>query len=110
MTGMTSRPFLIGLYSRIVCAAQAYPLVYPRVVLIDIVSLYLQVPLFFICFISWKRLARTKVVKLDMVDLDVDEYVLDEGTRRQMEAEEAQRQRRLEGSGSWKWRLYYWLV
>jgi len=80
------------------------------VALIDIVSLYLQIPLFFICFISWKFLAQTKAVELDMVDLNVDEYVLDEGTRQQMEAEEARRQRRLEGFGSWKWRLYYWLV
>jgi amino acid permease len=87
-----------------------YPLVYPRVVLIDIVSLYLQIPLFFICFISWKILAQTKVVRLGMVDLSVDEYVVDEGTRQQMEAEEARRQGRLKERGSWKWRLYYWLV
>jgi amino acid permease len=87
-----------------------YPFLYPEVVLIDIVSLYLQIPLFFICFISWKFLAQTKVVRLEMVDLNVDECVLDEGTRQEMEAEEARRQRRLKGFGSWKWRLYYWLV
>lgn len=91
-------------------SGQMYPLVYPRVILIDIVSLYLQIPFFFVCFIAWKVLAQTKVVKLDMVDLTVDEYVLDEGTREQMEAEETRRQRRLKGFGSWKWRLYYWLV
>ena len=87
-----------------------YPLVYPRVILIDIVSLYLQIPFFCICFIAWKVLVQTKVVRLDMVDLDVDEYVLDEETRTQMEEEEARRQERLKGSGSWAWRLYYWLV
>ena len=92
------------------CTGQAYPLVYPRVVLVDIVSLYLQILFFLICFISWKFLAQTKVVRLGMVDLSVDEYVIDEGTRRQMEAEEAQRQKRLREFGSWKWRLYYWLV
>jgi len=87
-----------------------YPLVYPRVSLIDIVSLYLQIPFFFVCFIAWKVLVQTKVVRLDMVDLSVDEYIVDEGTRGQMEAEEARRQGRLKGSGSWAWRLYYWLV
>ena len=101
---------LISLCLHTICAGQLYPLVYPRVVLIDIVSLYLQIPLFFVCFISWKFLAQTKVVRLDMVDLSVDEYVADEETRQQMKAEEAQRQRRLKGYGSWKWRLYYWLV
>jgi len=91
-------------------SGQMYPLVYPRVVLIDIVSLYLQIPLFFICFISWKFLAQTKVVRLDMADLSVDEYVPDEEARQEMEAGEAQRQSRLKGIGSWRWRLYYWLA
>lgn len=87
-----------------------YPLVYPRVILIDIVSLYLQIPFFFVCFIAWKVLVQTKLVRLDMVDLDIDEYIPGEAAKRQMEAEEARRQIRLKGFCSWAWRFYYWLV
>jgi hypothetical protein len=123
LTGTTSGPLcrdhndrygtpspLISSYLNNLFAGQVYPLVYPRVILIDIVSLYLQIPLFLVCFIAWKVLAQTKVVRLDIVDLSVDEYILDDGTREQMEAEERQRQGRLKGFGSWKWRLYYWLA
>jgi amino acid permease len=93
-----------------ICAGQIYPLVYPKVILIDIVSLYLQIPLFLVCFIAWKVLAQTSLAALDKVDLKMDEYILDDGTREQMEAEEARRQGRLKGPGSWTWRMYYWLA
>jgi amino acid transporter, AAT family len=89
---------------------QTYSVVVPKFVLVDFISLYLQVPVFLTFYFGWKIWHRSSVVDLRKVDLEEDQYRPDSETRAQLDREEEQRQAKLSSSQGWRWRLYYWLV
>ena len=76
----------------------------------DLLSLYLQVPVFLVLYFGWKIRRRSQPVDLKGVDLQADQYEPDEETRAFFDAEEERRQARLCGKHGWRWRVYYWLV
>jgi AAT family amino acid transporter len=88
---------------------QTYSVVVPRFIFVDFLSLYLQVPVFFILYFGWKIRRRSKLVDLKSVDLQADQYEADEETQAFLDAEEEKRQARLYGAHGWRWQVYYWL-
>lgn len=46
---------------------------------VDFVSYYIELPVMAIMFIGWKLWKKTKLVKLDEMDLETDVYVVQPG-------------------------------
>lgn len=89
---------------------QTYSVTVPRFVLVDFLSLYLQVPMFFIFYFGWKLWRGSKTVDLKTVDIQADQYKADSETQAFLDEEEAHRQARIHGNRGWLWTMYYWLV
>lgn len=80
---------------------QTYSVTVPRFVLVDFLSLYLQVPMFFIFYFGWKLWRGSKTVDLKTVDIQADQYKADSETQAFLDEEEAHRQARIHGNRGW---------
>lgn len=48
---------------------------------VDFVSFYIELPVMLVMYVAWKVIKRTKIVRLDEMDLETDVYVADEAEK-----------------------------
>lgn len=76
----------------------------PHFKAVDFVSYYIELPIMLVMFLVWKLVKRTKLVKLEVMDLVTDRYNLEVVGGREVEEDDGDGSNNGEGDGDGGWR------
>ncbi|KAI2978722.1 hypothetical protein CBS147324_875 [Aspergillus niger] len=76
----------------------------PHFKAVDFVSYYIELPIMLVMFLVWKLVKRTKLVKLEVMDLVTDRYNLEVVGGREVEEDDGEGNNNGEGDGDGGWR------
>ncbi|KAI9899827.1 hypothetical protein N3K66_006288 [Trichothecium roseum] len=71
-------PWFVIILNSFLVLVQGWTCFSPSFVAVDFVSFYIELPIMFFLFVGWKLFKRTKLVKLEEMDLVTDIYTIDD--------------------------------
>jgi AAT family amino acid transporter len=71
-------PWICVILNSFLVLVQGWSCFSPKFSGVDFVSFYIELPVMLVMYVGWKVFKRTKLVRLDEMDLETDVYVADE--------------------------------
>jgi amino acid transporter, AAT family len=71
-------PWLVVILNSFLVLVQGWKCFSPDFDAVSFVSFYIELPIMLLMFVGWKLVKRTKVVKLDEMDLETDVHTVEE--------------------------------
>ncbi|RKU49073.1 hypothetical protein DL546_003920 [Coniochaeta pulveracea] len=74
-------PWICVILNSFLVLVQGWSCFSPKFSGVDFVSFYIELPVMLVMYVAWKVIKRTKIVRLDEMDLETDVYVADEAEK-----------------------------
>lgn len=86
-------PWISVILNIVIVLVQGWSCFSPSFSAVDFVSFYIELPVMFVMYVGWKIIKRTRIVRLDEMDLVTDVYQVSEEDQREIEKEKSARGR-----------------